>query len=42
MDYSLEKTNEYEVPKYALNIGELLGMNMEFLNKLKDEYKEEN
>lgn len=42
MDYSLEKTNEYKVPKYALSIGELLGMNNEFLNILKEEYKGEN
>lgn len=41
MDYRLEKTSNLAIPKYALNIGILLGMNKEFLKILKKEYEEE-
>lgn len=39
MDYRLEKTKEYSVPRYAFNIGVLLGVNEEFLKSLEEQYK---
>lgn len=41
MDYKLERTKESEVPKYAFNIGVLLGMDKDFFKILKESYKED-
>lgn len=41
MDYRLEKTEDYIVPKYALNIATLLGMEEEFSKILEQEYRED-
>ncbi|MGL6065188.1 MAG: MutS-related protein [Fusobacteriaceae bacterium] len=41
MDYRLEKKEDCIVPKYALNIATLLGMDDEFSKILEEEYREE-
>lgn len=39
MDYRLEKTTDFRVPKYAYNIATLLGVEKNFLEILKKEYE---
>ena len=41
MDYRLEKTKDSEVPKDALNIAKLIGINEKFANIILQEYSKE-
>lgn len=41
MDYRLEKSNDTEVPKDALNIAKLIGINEKFANIIMQEYSKE-